>query len=103
MSPILHGIRQKASLTQITKEEPEAETWISQEYAEQDIGREIRNLPRRKAHGNDGIPGEAYKATRQWATKPITPITNLVKNGKQIPKRWKEGEVAYIYKNKGDA
>ena len=32
-----------------------------------DIDVELGNLSNRKAHGNDGIPGEEYKATRKWA------------------------------------
>ena len=51
---------------------------------------------RRKEHVDDGIPGEAYKATRQWAIKPITEITNIITNGKQIPQRWTGGEIVYI-------
>ena len=54
-------IRQKAALSKIIHEEPDPETWPSQEYGEQDIGREPRNLSNRKAHGSVGIPGEAYK------------------------------------------
>ena len=77
-------------------EEPEIETWRNQVYEEQDIDRELRNLANRKAHGNDGIPGEAYRETRQWETKPITEITNLVKNGRPIPERWTEGTIVYI-------
>ena len=75
-------IRQQEALAKIIQEEPETETWRNQEYDEQDIGREIRNLSGRKAHGSDGIPGDAYKATRKWATKPITRITNATKQGK---------------------
>ena len=56
--------------TRIAKEEPEIETWRYQDYEEQDIDRELRNRANRKAHGNDGIPGAAYKETRQWAIKP---------------------------------
>ena len=70
VSPNLHGIPQQANLAQVIEEEHEAETWANQEFTELDIGREIRKLPNRKAHGNDGIPGESYKATRQWAVKP---------------------------------
>ena len=99
----LHGIRQQEELTRITKAEPEIETWLIQDYKEQDIGRELRNLENREAHGNDGIPGEEYKATRQWAIKPITKIMNLIKNGRPIPERWTEGTILYIYKNKGDS
>ena len=57
----LREIRHQANMPQITKEEPDTETWINQDYADQDIGREIMDLARRKLHGNDGIPGEAYK------------------------------------------
>ena len=55
----LYEKRQQAGLTRIMKEGPEIETWANQDYPEQDIDREIRNLSLRKAHGNDGIPGEA--------------------------------------------
>ena len=89
----LYEIRRQAELTQIAKEEPGIETWINQDYEEQDINRELWNLANRKAHGNDGIPGEAYRETRQWETKPITEITNLVKNGRPIPERWTEGTI----------
>ena len=74
-------IRQQAALTKIIQEEPDTETWLNREYDEQDIGRELRNLANRKAHGGDGIPGEAYKAARTWAIKPITTITNSIKTG----------------------
>ena len=37
----LREIRQKESMAQITKEEPEAETWLTQEYAYQEIDREL--------------------------------------------------------------
>ena len=73
--------RQQEALRKIIQEEPDAETWLNSEYDEQDIGREIRNLANRKAHGSDGIPGEAYKATRTWAIKHITKIKNAIKTG----------------------
>ena len=63
-------IRQQAALTKIIQEEPDTETWRNQEYDEQDIGRELRNLENRKAHGSAGIKGEAYIATRAWALNP---------------------------------
>ena len=77
-TPTPRQIRRKSSLTQITKDEPDTEPWLNQDYADQAIDREIRNLSRRKALGNDGIPGESYTATRQWAIKHIAKITNLV-------------------------
>ena len=66
----LQIIRKQSALTKITQEEPDAETWLNQEYGERDIGRELRNLSNRKPNGIDGIPGDAYKATRTWAIKP---------------------------------
>ena len=63
----LQTIRKQAELTKIIQEEPDTETWIDQEYAERDIGPELRNLTNGKANGSDGIPGEAYKETREWA------------------------------------
>ena len=60
----LQLIRKQTVLTKIAQEEPDAETRLNQEYDEQDIGRELRSVANRKAHGSDGIPGKAYKATR---------------------------------------
>ena len=65
---------------------------VNREYTEKDIEIELRNLALQKAHGNDGIPGEAYKATTEWAVKPITKIMNLVKNGKPIPGNGQKGK-----------
>ena len=73
-------------------EEPEIETWRNQVYEEQDIDRELRNLANRKAHGNGGIPGESYEATRQWAIAPITKITNLIKMGDRYQKDGQNGK-----------
>ena len=82
----LQLIRQKAALTKIIQEEHDTETWINQEYDEQDIDRELRNQANRKAHGSAGIPGEAYKATRTLAIKHITRITNAIQTGQKYPK-----------------
>ena len=57
-------IRQQDAIAKIIQEEPETETWLNQEYDEQGIGRELRNLESRKSHGGDVIPGEEYKAPR---------------------------------------
>ena len=92
----LYEIRKQAGITRIMKEGPEIETWLNQDYKEHDIDRELGNLTNRKAHGRDGIPGEAYKATRRWAVKHVTKITNLIKNGRPIPERWTEGTTVYI-------
>ena len=96
----LQLIRQQAALTKIIQEAHDTETWLNQEYDELDIDRELRNLASRKAHGSDGIPGEAYKATRAWAIKPMAKITNAIKQDK-IPENWTQGTIVYIYKNKG--
>ena len=96
-------IRQQGSLTKIIAEEPDTETWLIHEYTEQAIEIGIRNLANRKAHGNDRIPGEACKATRQWAIRPIAKIMNQIKKGRSIPEDWTIGTIEYIYKNKGDA
>ena len=81
-------IRQRASITKIIDEEPEIETWLNLSYTEKDIDIEIRNIANREAHGNDGIPGAAYKSMRQWETKPITRITNQIHRGTEIPEDW---------------
>ena len=85
----------------IITEEPETETWRNQEYAERDIDGELRNLTNRKAHGSDGIPVEAYKATSKWTIAPIAEIMHQIKEGQAIPENWTIRPISYIYKNKG--
>ena len=34
-----------------------------------------------KAHGMDGIPGEAYKAIETWLTQPLRKIINKIHHG----------------------
>ena len=53
-------------------------------------------------NGTDGIPGEAYKATRKWASRPIARIMNKIKEGAAIPGKWTDGAIVYIYKTNGD-
>ena len=65
-------------------------------HREEDISVEIKNLALRKAHGNDGIPGEAYKSTIEWATNPITKVTNLTKEARPIPENGQKGK-SYTY------
>ena len=61
------------------KEEPGIETWLNQDCGEQDIDRELRNLAKRKAHGNGGIPGEEYKETMG---------NNANNEDNEPPKKW---------------
>ena len=96
-------IRENSTLMKMMKKYPEIEEWLNRPYEEEDIMTEIKSLALKKAHGNDGIPGEAYKATMKWAVKPITKVMNLIKEGRAIPTKWMEGTIVYIYKNKGDA
>ena len=66
----LQLIRKKEAMAKIIQEEADTETWLSKEYDEQDIDRELRHLENRKEHGNGEMPGEAYKATRTWEIPP---------------------------------
>ena len=75
----LQEIRKHSMLTQMMENRPEIETWLNQDYTEQNIDVVLRNLALRKSHGNDGVPGEEYKSTAMWAITPITKITNLIK------------------------
>ena len=81
----LQHIRANSALMKIMREQPGIEAWLNQTYTEKDIEIEIKNISLKKAHGNDGIPGEAYKATAMWAITPITKIANLIKDGRPIP------------------
>ena len=99
---IIREIRKQAELTRIMREEPDIETWLNQDYEEQDIDIELRNLEKRKAHGNDGITGEEYKE-KDKGSSTNNENNEHNKNRMPIPERWTEGEIVYIYKNNGGA
>ena len=88
--------RKQSNVAKIIAEEQDNATWINQEYAEQDVDIGTRNLANRKSHGDDGIPGEEYKATRKLEIGPITKIANQIKTGQSIHENWTSGKVAYI-------
>ena len=85
----------------IITEAPETETWISQEYTEQDIARALRNLAKRKAPVSDGIPCEEYREASKWPITPAARILGNIKGGRATPGNWANGAIVYIYKNKG--
>ena len=94
-------IRKQARSTRILTEELHIETWLSQENNEREIDIELGNLANRKSHGTESAPGEAYKATRKLAIRPLTNARSKIKNGQEIPENWKIGTIVYIYKSKG--
>ena len=69
----LQIIRMQSTPTKIIAEEPGAATWLNQDYAGQDIGRELRNLANRKALGG------------RWRTRRS--IQSNQKMGNQTDKR----------------
>jgi len=43
--------------------------------------RRNKTLKKRKEHGAEGIPAEAYQATQTWITEPLTHMINEIKMG----------------------
>ena len=95
-------IRENAELTKLLKEYPYIQPWIEEDYTNTDIRKAIVKLKNQKSHGSDGIPGEVYKAIKQWVTKDICKILNRIKHGHKIPETWTQGSIVKIYKQKGD-
>ena len=100
ISENIRTIREQSKLTRLVSEDPEIETWLNQEYTDHDIEDELRKLETRKAHGSDGIPGDAYKTARKWAHALTSKIMNDVKIDQKYQK---DGlmEPLYTYKNNG--
>ena len=67
ISPDLQHIRNKAPLTQAVKTHPQINKWLTDDYAEEEVIATIQ-LQNNKSHGQDGIPGETYKALKPWIT-----------------------------------
>ena len=78
--------RQQEAIAKTIQEEPETETWINQEYGEQDIDRELRNLENQKAHGSDGGNRRRIQRNPKMGNKTITRIANSIKTGQKFLK-----------------
>ena len=100
--PDLQEIRNRSRLHKLFNNEPHVYTWLTQDYTRKDIKKAIQTLKNNKAHGSDGIPGEAYKVLKQHLVTPITLIMNKIKNGQKMPTDWAEGVIVHIYNNKGE-
>jgi len=102
ISKDLQHIRKQARLTQAIKKHPQIKEWLIEDYTEDEINKTIQQLKNNKSHGQDGIPGETYKALKPWIAKPIMQILNKIKNRDKLPPEWTQGTMVHIYK-KGDA
>ena len=67
-----------------------------------DIRSAIHQLENNKSHGIAGIPGEVYKALKDWITTPLTKILQKIQQGDQLPPEWTQGTMVHICKNKGN-
>ena len=47
----------------------------------------LKTLKNRKAHGSDGVTGEALKCIAPWITQDITKIMNQIQQGEKITQR----------------
>jgi len=71
--------------------QPYIQYWITAQYTEKDVQKTLTTLRNNKAHGSDGIPGEAYEILSPWIAREITTIANHIKQGTQLPEDWAEG------------
>jgi len=88
----------RSTTTPMATKNPQITNMLPEDYTQNDTRSAIKALKKNKAHGSDGIPEEAYKATQTWIIEPITQMLNEIKNGKQLPTEWKNGAVVHIYK-----
>ena len=61
----------------------------------------IKSLKPNKATGPDQIPNEIFIKATNTTRKIILEMVNKILREKDIPEKWKEGEVVTIYKGKG--
>ena len=73
---------------------------LTKQYTPPEIDTAISQLKNQKAHGIDGIPGEAYKALKNWIMHSLTEIIRKIQKGGKMPPEWKEGAIVHIYKKK---
>jgi len=62
---------------------------ILQDYAQNDVGKAIKALKKRKSRGTDGVPAEAYQAIQTWITEPLTHMINEIKTANNYQKSGK--------------
>ena len=65
----MRKIRGQARLTNLTMENPGIETWLDQEYINQDIDDELRKLGNRKAHGGRWNTGRSTQGEKKMGDR----------------------------------
>ena len=66
----LQYIRTNSLLRQAIKNQPTLHEMLTRKYTRQEIDKAICQVKNRKSNGTDGIPGEAYKALKDWIVHP---------------------------------
>lgn len=86
-------IRNNSDLRKFNNEHPQANVYdmLTNKPNRREISNAIRTLKNNKAHGIDGIIGEAYKATHNWIVDKLLDLyTDMHNNNKMLPEDWTE-------------
>jgi len=92
----LQHLRNSSNLQRWQNQHPKITQMLIQDYAQQEIIQSIKSIKNNKAHGEDSIPAESYKAIKNWIAEPIAHMLNEIKNAKELPKNGKMGQ-SYTY------
>ena len=68
------------------------------EITEKEVFETMRNLPREKAMGPDGIPNEFYKTFARLITPELTRVYNEAHNNGRLSKIDQKGTISRLYK-----
>ena len=99
----IREIRNNSNLKQYRKNngKNEIDKMLKQEPTKKEIQKAIGKIKNNKAHGIDGIIGEAYKAAEIWNTDELHDLYKQIHNSDKVPNNWVEAALTFIYKNKG--
>jgi hypothetical protein len=82
--------------------EPRAQETLEPEILSQEIDTAIKNSPRNKSPGADGIPNEAIKACREIGVKWLKRIFTAAWTERKVPDDWQKSVIVPLWKNKGN-
>ena len=76
----------------------ESENILNEEISVEEVIRAIKNLPKNKSPGEDGITNECLSTAAETLAPFITKVFNIIFNTGVLPNRWTQGIICPIHK-----
>ena len=91
IATIIQEIRITSRLRKACGNKPEIKEQLTQDYTRKEVSQTIQTL-KQKAHGGDGVTGEAYKEIKTWIKPVLAILRSKIKTGKNYLQAGKKAQ-----------